>query len=162
MRDEASDPAERLPRAVILGCAGERLIPEEARFFADADPLGFVLFRRNSRTRDQLRELIAALRDAVGRADAPVLIDQEGGRVARLQPPEWRPYQPEAREAVGSDRSPSSATEAARWAEAASAETREHLVAPPDPLDRLRRPVGHRDERACDEALIRIANGALT
>ena len=61
-------------------------------FFADADPLGFVLFRRNCRDPDQLRALVAEMRDAVGRADAPVLIDQEGGRVARLQPPHWRAY----------------------------------------------------------------------
>ena len=92
MRDETIDHSERPPRAVVLGCAGERLTLEERRFFAAADPLGFVLFRRNCRSRDQLRELIAELRLCVGRADAPVLIDQEGGRVARLAPPEWRAY----------------------------------------------------------------------
>jgi beta-N-acetylhexosaminidase len=92
LRDEASEPSEKRPRAVVLGCAGEQLSGEEARFFAAADPLGFVVFRRNCRTRDQLRALVAELRGAVGRADAPVLIDQEGGRVARLQPPEWRTY----------------------------------------------------------------------
>ena len=64
-----------------MGCAGERLSREEARFFADADPLGFVLFRRNCRTRDQLRELVHELRSCVGRADAPVLIDQEVRRI---------------------------------------------------------------------------------
>jgi beta-N-acetylhexosaminidase len=68
------------------------LTPEERRFFAVADPLGFVLFRRNCRTRKQLRALVDELRSTVGRADAPVLIDQEGGRVARLRPPEWRLY----------------------------------------------------------------------
>ena len=82
----------RLPRAVILGCAGERLTAAEAAFFAAADPLGFILFRRNCRNRDQLGALVATLRAAVGRADAPVLVDQEGGRVARLRPPEWRAY----------------------------------------------------------------------
>jgi beta-N-acetylhexosaminidase len=81
-----------LPRALILGCAGEHLTPEEGRFFAEANPLGFVLFRRNCRARDQLRALVAELRASVGRQDAPVLVDQEGGRVARLQPPEWRRY----------------------------------------------------------------------
>ena len=84
MRDEALEPFEQRPLAVVLGCAGERLSLEEPRFFAAADPLGFVLFRRNCSCRDQLRDLVAALRGAVGRADAPVLIDQEGGRVARL------------------------------------------------------------------------------
>lgn len=77
-------------RAIILGCAGPRLSPAEAVFFRNADPLGFILFARNCETPDQVRELVAGLRNAVGRADAPVLIDQEGGRVARLGPPHWR------------------------------------------------------------------------
>jgi beta-N-acetylhexosaminidase len=92
LRDETGEPSDRLPRAVVLGCAGERLTPEERRFFTAADPLGFILFRRNCRTRDQLRALVADLRCCVARADAPVLIDQEGGRVARLPTPEWRAY----------------------------------------------------------------------
>jgi beta-N-acetylhexosaminidase len=77
------------PRAVLFGCADVRLAASERDFFADADPLGFILFQRNCETPDQIRALVAALRDAVGRADAPVLIDQEGGRVARLGPPHW-------------------------------------------------------------------------
>ena len=92
MPDEAIEPFDKRPRAVVLGCAGERLTPDEARFFTAADPLGFVIFGRNCRNRDQLRGLVGELRAAVGRADAPVLIDQEGGRVARLKPPEWRGY----------------------------------------------------------------------
>jgi beta-N-acetylhexosaminidase len=91
LRDDGSN-SDRRPRAVILGCAGEALSPEEARFFAEADPLGFCLFRRNCVSRDQLRALVGELRRSVGRPDAPILIDQEGGRVARLQPPEWRAY----------------------------------------------------------------------
>jgi beta-N-acetylhexosaminidase len=90
--DEAIEPFDKRPRAVVLGCAGERLTPDEARFFTAADPLGFVIFGRNCRNRDQLRDLVGELRAAVGRVDAPVLIDQEGGRVARLKPPEWRGY----------------------------------------------------------------------
>ncbi|HVH77672.1 MAG TPA: beta-N-acetylhexosaminidase [Stellaceae bacterium] len=86
-----SADAER-PRAAVFGCAGERLSEWEARFFAAADPLGFILFRRNCRSSGQVRELVAALRETVERADAPVLIDQEGGRVARLGPPNWRAY----------------------------------------------------------------------
>jgi beta-N-acetylhexosaminidase len=82
----------RVPRALVLGCAGERLTAEERRLFANVDPVGFVLFRRNCKEPDQVRALVAEMRDAVGRADAPVLIDQEGGRVARLQPPHWRKY----------------------------------------------------------------------
>jgi beta-N-acetylhexosaminidase len=77
---------------LVLGCSGERLTREEKEFFAAADPLGFCLFRRNCRDRAQLRALVEELRDSVGRPDAPVLVDQEGGRVARLQPPEWRQY----------------------------------------------------------------------
>ncbi|MDX1709911.1 MAG: beta-N-acetylhexosaminidase [Rhodovibrionaceae bacterium] len=78
------------PRAVILGCAGTRLSAEEARFFADNDPFGFILFARNVDSPAQLRALTNSLRQAVGRAEAPVLIDQEGGRVARLRAPRWR------------------------------------------------------------------------
>ncbi len=76
-------------KAMIVGCSGPVLTPDEARFFAAADPYGFILFERNCRDEEQVRRLIAALRDSVGRA-APVLIDQEGGRVARLKPPHWR------------------------------------------------------------------------
>jgi beta-N-acetylhexosaminidase len=84
--------SSREPRAVIFGCAGQSLSPEERAFFRDSDPLGFILFRRNCESPDQVRALVGELRAAVGRAEAPVLIDQEGGRVARLQPPHWRRY----------------------------------------------------------------------
>ena len=82
----------REPSAVIFGCAGPSLSPRERAFFRDADPAGFILFRRNCEDPDQVRALVRELRAAIGRADAPVLIDQEGGRVARLQPPHWRKY----------------------------------------------------------------------
>jgi beta-N-acetylhexosaminidase len=75
--------------ATILGCAGTTLLPEERAFYRDVDPLGFILFARNVADPEQMRRLTADLRDAVGR-DAPILIDQEGGRVARLKPPHWR------------------------------------------------------------------------
>ncbi len=71
--------------------------PAERDFFADSDPLGFILFDAQCESPDQIRDLVAAFRDAVGRADAPVLIDQEGGRVARLKPPQWRAAPPAAR-----------------------------------------------------------------
>ena len=86
-RDQTSKPC-----AAIFGCAGTELNPEEIAFFAESDPLGFILFARNIDTPAQVRDLVAALRDAVGRDDAFVLIDQEGGRVARLRPPHWRAY----------------------------------------------------------------------
>jgi len=84
-RDDPSRP----PLALIVGCAGPRLGDDEARFLAEARPLGFILFARNCEHPGQVRTLVAELRSAVGSADAPVLIDQEGGRVARLRPPHW-------------------------------------------------------------------------
>lgn len=77
------------PKALIVGCAGPVLLPAEADLFAATQPLGFILFGRNCVSPEQLGTLVAALRGAVGRPDAPVLIDQEGGRVARLKPPHW-------------------------------------------------------------------------
>ncbi|MCB1350665.1 MAG: glycoside hydrolase family 3 protein [Maritimibacter sp.] len=79
--------------AAIFGCEGPRLTRDEAQFFRDADPFGFILFARNVEYPDQLRWLTTELREAVGR-DAPVFIDQEGGRVARLRAPHWREWLP--------------------------------------------------------------------
>ncbi|MEO1150851.1 MAG: beta-N-acetylhexosaminidase [Pseudomonadota bacterium] len=73
-----------MARAVILDCEGPILTDEERSFFCDVDPWGFILFARHCQSPDQMRALCADLRDAVGRA-APILIDQEGGRVARMQ-----------------------------------------------------------------------------
>lgn len=78
------------PRAAIFGCAGPVLGDDERRFFAATEPLGFILFARNVRNPPQVAALVRALRECVGRADAPILIDQEGGRVQRLGPPQWR------------------------------------------------------------------------
>lgn len=75
---------------MLFGCAGPVLSDAERRFFAEADPFGFILFARNIENRAQVKALTAALRETVGRPDAPILIDQEGGRVCRLRPPEWR------------------------------------------------------------------------
>jgi beta-N-acetylhexosaminidase len=80
--------------AAIFGCSGPVLSDEERQFFAATDPLGFILFARNIESQEQVRALVASLRDSVGRADAPVLIDQEGGRVQRLRPPHWRAAPP--------------------------------------------------------------------
>lgn len=81
------------PGALIVGVAGPRLTRAEERFLAGADPWGFILFARNIENADQVRWLTAALRAVVGR-NAPVLIDQEGGRVARLRPPLARDWLP--------------------------------------------------------------------
>jgi len=80
--------------AAILGCSGPKLMAEERAFFRRVRPWGFILFGRNVADARQVRNLVDALRDAVGRADAPVLIDQEGGRVQRLGPPNWGRYPP--------------------------------------------------------------------
>ncbi|MEM9392401.1 MAG: beta-N-acetylhexosaminidase [Pseudomonadota bacterium] len=82
-----------MSQSCIFGCSGPVLTRDETEFFRKTQPWGFILFARNVETPDQLRGLCASLRDAVGR-DAPILIDQEGGRVARMQPPRWRRYLP--------------------------------------------------------------------
>jgi beta-N-acetylhexosaminidase len=81
-------------KAAIFGCAGTVLTADERAFFRDADPLGFILFARNIETPEQTLRLTEDLRSCVARAEAPVLIDQEGGRVARLKPPHWRKAPP--------------------------------------------------------------------
>jgi beta-N-acetylhexosaminidase len=81
-----------MAKAFVSGCAGLRLTAGETAFFADEQPWGFILFKRNCESPDQVRELVDALRTAVSQPNAPVLIDQEGGRVRRLQPPAWPDY----------------------------------------------------------------------
>jgi beta-N-acetylhexosaminidase len=73
----------------IYGCAGPVLSAAERDFFRDVRPWGFILFGRNIENADQIRALVAALRETVEDGAAPILIDQEGGRVARLKPPLW-------------------------------------------------------------------------
>jgi beta-N-acetylhexosaminidase len=101
-------------QAAIYGLSGPDLTDDERSFFRDAEPAGYILFRRNCETTDQLRRLTDALYDLSGRDDLPVLIDQEGGRVARMRAPEW----PEFPTGEAFDRlyqaAPSSAIEAAR------------------------------------------------
>jgi beta-N-acetylhexosaminidase len=80
--------------AAIFGCSTTRLTAEETAFYRDARPWGFILFKRNVESPAQVRALVAALRETIGDADAPVLIDQEGGRVQRLGPPHWPRYPP--------------------------------------------------------------------
>lgn len=85
-----------MPKALILGLQSLSFSVDERAFFKSADPWGLILFRRNILTRDQLRALTSEFRALVGREDAPVLIDQEGGRVQRMNAPEWRKYPPAA------------------------------------------------------------------
>ena len=81
--------------AAIVGIAGPSLTAEEAALFRRHRPLGAILFRRNVAEPSQLAALTAALREELG-AEAPILIDQEGGRVARLRPPHWTEFPPPA------------------------------------------------------------------
>ena len=82
--------------AALYGCSGPRLTPDEAAFFRAVRPYGFILFARNIESADQVRALNAALRETVDDASAPILVDQEGGRVQRLKPPIAPLYPPGA------------------------------------------------------------------
>ena len=101
-------------QAAIYGLEALELTDNERAFFRDADPAGFIIFRRNCENRDQLLRLTDSLRELTGRPDLPILIDQEGGRVARMRPPEWPAFPPAERFASLWDTAPSSAIEAAR------------------------------------------------
>jgi beta-N-acetylhexosaminidase len=79
-------------KPIIFGAKGSRLSEAEIAFFAEHRPCGFILFRRNIETPEQVRRLVADMKAASGNPDALILIDQEGGRVARLRPPHWPVY----------------------------------------------------------------------
>jgi beta-N-acetylhexosaminidase len=83
-------------RAFITGVSGLELSAAEREFIRGTRPWGFILFKRNVETPDQVSALVEELRNCLGEAEAPVLIDQEGGRVARLGPPHWPVYPPGA------------------------------------------------------------------
>ncbi|MDQ0504426.1 beta-N-acetylhexosaminidase [Xanthobacter agilis] len=131
-------------RAFIAGCSGHHLSVEERRFFAATAPWGFILFARNVESPDQVRALVADLRAAVGWR-APVLIDQEGGRVQRLRPPHWTDDPPA--EAFGTLylTDPASALEAVRLNSRAIAADLAALGIDVDclPVADLRHPDGH-------------------
>jgi beta-N-acetylhexosaminidase len=101
-----------VPKAFVSGCAGLALNDEERAFLRQEDPWGLILFKRNIGDREQVRALTQSFRECVARADAPVLIDQEGGRVQRMVPPHWRGYPAAAAIEAGLD--PSRAEAAAR------------------------------------------------
>ena len=82
-------------RAFITGFAGTTLSDAERAFLREAQPWGFILFKRNIAEPHAVRALVDEVRTVLGR-EAPALIDQEGGRVARLQPPDWPAYPPGA------------------------------------------------------------------
>ena len=101
-------------QAAIYAFAGPVLTADEAAFFRDCEPAGFILFRRNCVDPGQLLRLTDSLRDLSGRGDVPILMDQEGGRVARMRPPEWPAFPPGDAFARLYRVAPSSAIEAAR------------------------------------------------
>ncbi len=89
-----SENSQQRPKPVIFGCSGAKLGLGERATFRAANPLGFILFKRNCETPDQIRGLILELKQAAGRDDIVVAVDQEGGRVSRLGPPQWPEYPP--------------------------------------------------------------------
>lgn len=101
-------------QAAIYGLEGVALTNEERGFFRDAEPAGFILFRRNCDTPEQLLRLTDSLRALSGKDDLPILIDQEGGRVARMRPPEWPAFPAAEKFAILYRAAPSSAIEAVR------------------------------------------------
>ena len=103
-----------MANAFITGVSGTALTADERAFLRDADPWGFILFKRNVDTPEQVRALVDAMREAVGQGDAPVLIDQEGGRVQRLAPPHWPKYPPGAHYAALYDKDKETGLVAAR------------------------------------------------
>lgn len=101
-------------KPVIFGLSGPVLTDSERDFFAECAPVGYILFRRNVETRSQLLALTDSLRSLSGRSDLPILIDQEGGRVARMGPPEWPAFPAGPAFDALYERAPISAIEAAR------------------------------------------------
>ncbi|WP_294196420.1 beta-N-acetylhexosaminidase [uncultured Sphingomonas sp.] len=101
-------------KPVIFGLSGPVLTPDERAFFARVRPAGYILFRRNVETRAQLSALTDSLRELEGREDVAILVDQEGGRVARLSPPEWPAFPAGPTFDALYERAPMSGIEAAR------------------------------------------------
>jgi beta-N-acetylhexosaminidase len=79
-------------KAIIVDATGTELAREEEDLFKAEKPAGYILFKRNCVSKQQVKDLVAAMRSCTGRDDVPVLIDQEGGTVARLKAPEWKEY----------------------------------------------------------------------
>jgi beta-N-acetylhexosaminidase len=102
-------------RAFITGLAGLTISADERAFLREAQPWGLIIFKRNVKTPQQVQELVRLFRDTVG-WEAPVLVDQEGGRVQRLGPPQWPAYPPGARYGELYDREPAAGLAAARLA----------------------------------------------
>lgn len=148
-------------KPVIFGLAGPQLSPDESALFRDADPAGYILFARNIVNHDQLRALTDSLRALAGRDDLAILIDQEGGRVARLRPPEWEAFPPGSAFDALYDVAPMSAIEAIRANAEAIALTLAALGISVDclPLLDVRQPGAHDiiGDRALGSEPLRVA-----
>jgi len=101
-------------KPVIFGLSGETVTADERALFKACDPAGYILFGRNIKDPAQVRALTDNLRDIAGREDLFIMIDQEGGRVARMRSPHWPDFPASARFDELYERAPSSAIEAAR------------------------------------------------
>nr|AEH57204.1 putative N-acetlyhexosaminidase [Prochloron didemni P1-Palau] len=110
---------------IIFSCAGTTLSEAERKLFTRCQPAGFIVFKRNCETPSQTKQLTDALRDCINQEDVPILIDQEGGRVVRLDAPHWWP----APAAVSYLQQTSDLMEAARLAEADAKRTADQLIA---------------------------------
>src|SRR6266851_3058625 len=102
------------PRAFITGLSGPAITADERSFLRAASPWGLILFKRNIQSAAQIIALIEEFRNMIGGGDAPVLIDQEGGRVQRLGPPQWPVYPAAAAFGRLYDRDPALGLTAAR------------------------------------------------
>lgn len=102
-----------LPLAAVFGCQGLELTQQETAFYRDVDPFGFILFKRNVETPEQVARLTDQMRAASGREDVAILVDQEGGRVQRMGPPHWRKIPAAARIGALWEGAPAAACEAA-------------------------------------------------
>lgn len=132
-------------KALIVGCAGSRLSEAEREFLGSERPWGLILFKRNVESPAQIAALTQEFRRVTGYREAPVLIDQEGGRVQRLGPPEWPKFPPAANFGEIHARDPGKGREAARLGGRLIAEELASLGITVDclPVADLRRPDGH-------------------
>lgn len=148
-------------KPVILSLGGESLSEDERALFAEADPAGYILFARNIRDREQIRRLTDDLRAIHGRERLAILIDQEGGRVARMKPPEWPAFPAWGDFDALYEKAPISAIEAARANAEAIGLTLAEVGISVDalPLLDIRRPETHEviGDRALGHEPLRVA-----
>lgn len=101
-------------KPLVLGLSGPQLSPTDRAALRNADPFGVILFKRNCESPEQLKILMLEIKQAIGREDVQILIDEEGGRVSRLQPPHWTKYPPARAFGIMYERDPAWGVEAIR------------------------------------------------